>query len=83
MYTGAYEAYQNHGTWDTGAGYGYSYNSATQWGTSDYPSYFRTDTLRADSMYFGNATLGTNSKTFNDGDGNPVTINYVSWSRYA
>lgn len=79
---GAKQAYDNHSTWSTGAGYGYNYNKATQWGTSSYPSYFRTDSLRADTIYFGTATLGLSSKSFKDGDGNTVYINYVSHNSY-
>lgn len=61
---GAKEAYDNYGTWNTGAGYGYNYNSATQYGTSSYPGYFRTDSLRADTIYFGTYTLYVNGEGF-------------------
>lgn len=43
--SGAQSAYNNSGTWSTGAGYGYNYNAATQNGTSSYPSYFTVTNL--------------------------------------
>ena len=79
---GAKYSYDNHGTWSTGSGYGFNYNSATQVGTNNYPGYFRTASLRADTIYFGTATLGKVSKSFKDGDGNTVYLNYVSYSAY-
>lgn len=61
---GAKYSYDNHGTWSTGAGYGYNYNNATQYGTQNYPGYFRASQIRADTIYFGVYTLYVNSEGF-------------------
>lgn len=39
--SGAQSAYNNGGTWSTGAGYGYNYNNATKQSGGSYPSFFR------------------------------------------
>lgn len=39
--SGAQSAYTNGGTWSTGAGYGYSYNRATDSSSGSYPSFFK------------------------------------------
>ena len=43
--SGAQSAYSNGSYWSSGAGYGYSYNNATAYGTNNYPNYFRCGTL--------------------------------------
>ena len=61
---GAQSAYSNSSTWSTGAGYGYSYNNATDSNSGVYPGYFRCSSLRADTIYFGTTTLYINSQGF-------------------
>lgn len=63
--SGAYSAYSNGSYWSTGAGYGTSYNKATQSGTSSYPSYFTCGLLRARSGANITGTLTTSGLTFN------------------
>lgn len=61
---GAQSAYSNSSTWSTGAGYGYSYNKATDSNSGVYPGYFRCSSLRADTIYFGTTTLYINSQGY-------------------
>lgn len=48
--SGAQSAYSNGSYWSGGAGYGYSYNNATAYGTNSYPNYFRCGTLTAGTV---------------------------------
>lgn len=48
--SGAQSAYSNGSYWSSGAGYGYSYNNATAYGTNSYPNYFRCGTLTAGTV---------------------------------
>lgn len=48
--SGAQSAYNNGSTWSTGAGYGYSYNSATSKTSGVYPSFFRSAVLYCSSL---------------------------------
>lgn len=66
--SGAQSAYNNSGTWSTGAGYGYNYNAATQNGTSNYPTYFKCRNLTATSVsasdyVYGNTITAKNGFT--------------------
>lgn len=48
--SGAQTAYNNSSTWSTGAGYGYSYNSATNRNSGTYPVFFRSAVLYCSSL---------------------------------
>ena len=48
---GAMSAYNNGGTWSTGAGYGYNYNYATSASSGQYPSYFKALSLYCNNLY--------------------------------
>ena len=56
----------NGGYWSSGAGYGYSYNSATQPNTSSYPSQFRAGVLYCGTLSAttGLAVSGSGGATF-------------------
>ena len=80
--SGAQSAYNNSGTWSTGAGYGYNYNKATQNGTSSYPAYFKCGQITATGGLFlngrfdwGGYTIGRT--TIIDGNGN--VKNVLGW----
>lgn len=52
--SGAQSAYTNGGTWSTGAGYGYSYNRATDSSSGSYPSFFKVrGSLQCDDISIG------------------------------
>lgn len=57
--SGAYSAYTNGGTWSTGSGYGYNYNSAQKMSGGTYPPFFKVS-----------GQMQVNSLVIN---GNPVT----------
>ena len=63
--SGAQSAYNNSGTWSTGAGYGYNYNDATKNGTSNYPSYFTCGRLIATSLILGGKHCSFSAITIN------------------
>lgn len=46
------------GRWSAGAGYGYSYNAATDQNSSSYPSYFKAGTLICDRIRIGGHVCG-------------------------
>jgi len=47
---GAQSAYTNGSTWSTGAGYGYSYNNATNQNSGVYPTFFRATVMYCSSI---------------------------------
>lgn len=52
--SGAQSAYTNQNTWSTGAGYGYSYNRATDSSSGSYPSFFKVrGSLQCDDISIG------------------------------
>jgi hypothetical protein len=51
--SGAQSAYNNSGTWSTGAGYGYNYNSATASSSAAGPAYFNAGQVRARNTLVG------------------------------
>lgn len=54
---GADSAYTNQNTWSTGAGYGYSYNHATDRSSGSYPSFFKVrGSLQCDDISIGGNT---------------------------
>ena len=62
---GGYEGYGSKAAYALGgSGYGINYNNATKQGSGSYPGYFRTESLRADTIYFGTYTLYVNSEGF-------------------
>lgn len=84
--SGAQSAYNNGGTWSTGAGYGYNYNDATKQGTSSYPAYFRCGTLTASSAGINQLSIPYGSQVFlfagqwvtwQSKTINGITINYL------
>jgi hypothetical protein len=79
--SGAQSAYNwsTNGTssyWSGGAGYGYSYNAATQTSATNYPSYFTCGTLRLMNglVRIENKILGLQTRTISG-----VTINYLGY----
>lgn len=51
---GAQTSYDNNRTWSTGAGYGYSYNRATDSSSGSYPSFFKVrGSLQCDDISIG------------------------------
>lgn len=80
--SGAQSAYNNGGTWSTGAGYGYNYNNATKNGATSYPAYFKCGQITVTNGLFlsgrfdwGSYTIGrTTIKDYNG-----VSRNVLSW----
>lgn len=72
---------------NTNLGYAAGYGAAIVNGTSSYPAYFSTGTLRAltqilcpGSFYFGGYGVTRKALGFYDGEGNYQTVNYLAWA---
>lgn len=74
--SGAQSAYNNASYWSGGSGYGYSYNSATVNGTSNYPSYFTAGYIYAKTGL--NVTGSCNAQKMSAVDGITVGGYYTA-----
>ena len=69
--TGAEQAYNNHGTWTTGSGYGYNYNNATTDNSGKYPTFFKVNGPIYAETAFHSASYLVSRGT--DGSGYPIS----------
>ena len=73
--SGAQSAYTNSGTWSTGAGYGYSYNRATDSSSGSYPSFFRCGAFQCTSIF----VIGKGGLSFDTISIGGVNRQIVTW----
>lgn len=73
--SGAQTSYNNSGTWSTGAGYGYSYNRATDSSSGSYPSFFRCGSFQCSSIF----VIGKGGLSFSTINIGGVNRQIVTW----